>query len=186
MGLQPSPAPEREPPHWQIDHACSGDGPGIVRVQKEAWLATYPDPAVGLTREDIEAIKLDGSEKVERWEAELAEQSEGKRIWVVRAAEGIIGFCVAEKTQDVHELRAIYVLPEWHGNSVGAGLMAQALEWLGHDREVVVWVFTHNKRAIDFYQRRGFEITDHTYWLDVNGKRIPDVKMVKPRTAPHS
>ena len=163
----------------EVELAMAGDGQEIAAVQKQGWLATYPDPSIGLTREDIEAVKIDAPEKLVKWEKAIEDQGEGKRIWVAREGGKIIGYSVAEKTPEVHELRAIYVLPEHHGKNVGKILMDAALEWLGNERDVVVWVFTHNKRAIAFYRKCGFQESGKTSSWAVNSKPIPDLEMIR-------
>ncbi len=170
-------------PQWTIEPARPGDSAGIVAVQKEAWLATYPDEKVGLTRQDIESVKLDTPEKLQSYERSIEEQGEGKQMWVAREDDEIIGYCIAEKTDKVHEVRAIYVHPDHQGKKVGKALMNTALEWLGPERDVCVWVFSHNKNAIEFYRSRGFvETTGEPSFLMVNGKPIPDLEMVKKRS----
>ena len=169
---------EHEPP-CDITCAQPGDGIEISAIQKAAWLAAYPDAAVGLTTEDVEAVGIGSPEKLAKWEKSLEEQGEAKHIWVVREEGVMIGYAVAEKTPDMHELRAIYVLPSHHGKNIGGRLMKCALEWLGDEREVVVWVFTHNKRAIAFYRKCGFVENGNTSTWDVNGKPIPDLQMIR-------
>jgi GNAT superfamily N-acetyltransferase len=170
---------QEEEPQLEVGYARAGDGMGIAEVQKQGWLVTYPDPSIGLTREDIETIPFGSPEKLAKWEKSIEDQGEGKRIWVAREEGKIIGFSVAEKTPDVHELRAIYVLPTHHGKNVGRALMDTAMTWLGNEREIVVWLFTHNKRATAFYRKYGFSESGKVATLEVNGKQIPDFEMVK-------
>lgn len=170
-------------PLWRIEFAEPGDSAGITAVQREAWLAMYPDSTIGLTREDIEAVGLGSPERLQKWERRIEEQGEGKRIWRAREGSEIIGFSVAGKTPERHELQAIYVLPAHHGKKVGKALMDTAIAWLGNDRDVCVWVFTHNKKAIEFYGKYGFRKSGKNSSLAINGKAIPDLEMVRKATA---
>ncbi len=159
--------------------AKPGDSKGIAAVQKAGWLATYPDPVIGLTREDIETKTFDSEEQLQKWELAIEEQNDNsKRIWVARQDKKIIGYSVATKEGATNELKAIYVLPEYHGQSIGKPLMELALEWLG-DKDVSVWVFTHNKRAIGFYRKHGFVESGKTSTWAINGKEIPDLEMIR-------
>ena len=97
----------------------------------------------------------------------------------MREHQKVIGYAVAERTPEKHELRAIYVLSSHHGKNVGKALMDAALEWLGPERDVLVWVFSHNARAINFYKKHGFTETGKQSTLNVNGKDIPDLEMIR-------
>ncbi len=166
-------------PTWVIDAAKPGDSKGITAVQRAGWLATYPDPSVGLSREDIESLVFDTPEKLASYEESIENQDDHKRVWVARESERIIGYCIAEKRDDGHEVRAIYILPECHGQGVGKALMDEACAWLGNKRDVSVWVFSHNAGAIKFYEKCGFTKTGKTASLNIRGKDIPDLEMVK-------
>lgn len=183
MGLDTAGGQEEEP-QLEIGFAKAGDGAGIAAVQKQGWLTAYPDPSIGLTREDIETIPFGSSEQLAKWEKRIEDQGEGRRIWVAREEGKIIGFSVAAKTPDVHELQAIYVLPTYHGKNVGKALMDASMTWLGNECEVVVWLFTHNKRAAAFYRKYGFSESGKEATLEVNGKQIPDFEMVKKMEKP--
>ena len=164
---------------WQIDRARPGDGRGIEQVRKEAWIATYPDPGVGLTLEDIMTVQFDSPEKLAKWDTKIEGQGNDNRIWVVRENETIIGFAVAQKTEAKHELNAIYISPSHHRKGIGQALMHAVLEWLGDDRDIVVWVFSHNAGAISFYRKNLFQETGKTSLLPINGKDIPDLEMIR-------
>lgn len=168
----------------EIGFAKPGDSKGIASVQKAGWFATYPDPSVGLTREDIEAKVFDSAEQLQKWETDIEEQNDdSKRIWVARQDGKIVGYSVAVKEGDTNELKAIYVLPEYHGQGIGKLLMESALQWLGEEKDIVVWVFTHNNQAIGFYRKHGFVESGKTSVWPVNGKDIPDLEMVRKADA---
>lgn len=178
MGLNTHFGQEDEPA-WEIDFAKAGDSAGIEEVRRQAWIETYPDPTVGLTLEDINSLPFGSQEKLVKWEQSIEGQGEGKRIWVARENEKVVGFAVAERAPEKHELNAIYVLPTHHGRGIGKALMQSALAWLGNDRDAVVWVFSHNKDAIGFYRKNQFEESGETSSLDINGKPIPDLEMIR-------
>lgn len=174
-----SPAAMENEPQIEVDIAKPGDSKGIAAVQKAGWLAAYPDESVGLTTEDIEAKDFDSEEQLQKWETAIEEAGDSKKLWVARQNGRVIGFSVAWKDDDKNELKAIYVLPEFHGKSIGKPLMNAAIEWLGNKKDIVVWVFTHNERAINFYRKQGFVESGNTSTWAVNGKNIPDMEMIK-------
>ena len=68
-------------PPWKVEQPKPGDGAGIAAVQNEGWMETYPDPSVGLTREDVEAAGIGSLENIAKWEKTLESQdSEDKRF----------------------------------------------------------------------------------------------------------
>ena len=166
-------------PAWIIEEAKPGDAPGIVAVQKEGWMMTYPDPAVGITVEDIAAVDFDSPKKLASWEDTIKNHGESKHMLVARQGLTIIGFCVGEKKDAMNEIRAIYVLQKFHGKNISKALMDAALAWLGTEKDICVLVFAHNKRAIEFYRKCGFVESGKTGLHPINGKPIPNVEMVR-------
>ena len=92
------------------------------------------------------------------------------RFWLAensRAAAGMIKMApaplpTAGPGQWPVELSRLYLKPNWIGKGVGSALMQQALTQAadaGHD---VCWlmVWAGNGRALDFYRRWGFIVTD--------------------------
>jgi ribosomal protein S18 acetylase RimI-like enzyme len=181
MSLESGSTGEEEP-QFSIDIAKPGEGEEITRVHRESWLAAYETPKMGLTREDIESSF--SPDRVERWEKSIEEQGDQRRVWVERMGTKIVGFCTAEKTADKREVNAIYTLPSCHGKNVGRGLFENALTWLGTERDIIVWVFTNNDRAIAFYRKFGFVESGKSAFLEIAGKKIPDIEMIRKAQRP--
>lgn len=81
------------------------------------------------------------------------------------------------------ELQQIYVLADWHGSGVAAGLMewAVASAIAARAPELYLTVFDHNARAKRFYMRHGFEEVGRcTFQL---GDRIDDDRIWRRRLA---
>lgn len=55
------------------------------------------------------------------------------------------------------ELCKLFVEPVLQGRGIGAALLTHAVEALGTDR---LWALEKNARAIAFYERHGFRLTD--------------------------
>ncbi len=166
-------------PDFEITNARPGDGTEIGEIQKRCWLEFYPDPSVGLTVEDIETKKYGTPEQIGKWEKTIEAQGDRKQIFVAREDEKIVGYSVATKNADQHEVAAIYVQPEFHGKGVSQALMRANLDWLGSERAIDVWVLTHNAQAIRFYRKSGFEESGEASTYEINSKLIPIVKMVR-------
>ena len=70
--------------------------------------------------------------------------------------------------QNSIELERIYVLKHYHDQKVGAGLMRHSIEYAKAHGFDTLWlgVWEHNNRALQFYQRWGFEVIgSHEFML---------------------
>lgn len=63
------------------------------------------------------------------------------------------GFVQAEN----HEVKKLFVEPVLQGNSIGSALLKHAMDELG---AVFLWALEKNTKAISFYRRHGFRVTD--------------------------
>lgn len=86
----------------------------------------------------------------------------GRSTLVAESASGTRGF-MSSITLDGPdrelELTALYVLPDDFGSGVGAALHAEFRQELGTCRNGRLEVWAGNRRAIDFYVRRGWRAT---------------------------
>jgi GNAT superfamily N-acetyltransferase len=59
------------------------------------------------------------------------------------------------------EVEALYVEDRWRGRGVAAALLARACAWATRVGQPVVqlYVTASNERALRFYRREGFELT---------------------------
>lgn len=170
--------PEQQP--ILIEEAHPDDVAGIIDVQKETWLITYPNEEAGISEEDIRSINFSASEKLTKWKQRI-ETSESSKVFVAKAGTTIVGFCCAVKGDDRNDLQALYILPAYQGKSIGTKLMTTALDWLRSDKDISVYVAEYNEPAIEFYERHGFKKTDKipASHKIPNGKMIPEIEMLK-------
>lgn len=170
-----------------ICEASCEDIEGILHVNRESWLATYPNKDLGITREDIQtAVENRRPIQSDRWHKTIESESENKHTWVAKDEnKKVIGFCFAIKSAQENKIQAIYVLPGLHGKGVGQQLITQALQWLGSAKPVTLNVASYNIKAINFYKKIGFEESDDVLPSPAaalpSGKIIPEIKMVLRR-----
>lgn len=155
----------------QARRATGKDIAAIRLVQRETWLATYPNTTLGITREDIEG------------KFALGESVIAKPAWVAKVEGAVIGYCTAQKERTQNRILALYVLPRFQRLGIGRRLFSAACDWLGTDKHICINVASYNENAIGFYERVGFiktgkSVTDETATLS-NGKIIPEIEMVK-------
>lgn len=66
------------------------------------------------------------------------------------------------------ELERIYVLQEFQGKKIGAGILQEALKIASTKKKEFIWlgVWQKNKAAIRFYEKYGFEkFESHPYYI---------------------
>ena len=164
----------------EIRDAVSTDADGIRQVQRLTWLATYPNDALGITREDIEALFAEQAAQPRRHAINAHTQ---RHLWVAKGQTGIVGMCLARTEDEIRHIQALYVLPDYQGQGIGKRLMHAALAWLGADQPVTLGVATYNTQAIAFYQRLGFVPGETSSPFPApalpSGRVIPEFEMVK-------
>ncbi|PYC67422.1 hypothetical protein C7C46_30250 [Streptomyces tateyamensis] len=159
--------------------------PELARVHYRSWLETYPEPAAGI---DLAWLRANRAELLEaagrrRWLGLVESAGRDPQDWFLRvarsAADGeILGFLcgvVGVGGQPV-SLGPMYLLRAAQGQGVGDRLMGEFLDWAA-GRPIALWATEYNARAIRFYQRYGFELTEEReLWRE----RLPNVRMVRP------
>ncbi len=156
------------------------DAEEIRNIQRDAWFKTYPNKELGITSEDIQLENFEDPERVRRWQRSI-ETKDNSNIWVAKEGTHVIGFCMATSRDGLHDLRALYVHPNYQGRGVGRQLMTKALEWLGDEKDISVYVASYNSQAIGFYKKNGFiktNIVAPSHKLN-SGKEIPEILMIR-------
>jgi ribosomal protein S18 acetylase RimI-like enzyme len=88
-----------------------------------------------------------------------AAASDAQHLAAAFAGERLAGFMIATRhdPEDL-ELDWLMVDPAYHGTGVAGLLMEAGIAWLGSGRPIWLTVIKHNRRAIGFYRRFGFDI----------------------------
>lgn len=115
----------------------------------------------------------------------------GRMYGFIAEKEGAPVGCVVcgrgrdEDHADWGEIVSLYVLPEETGRGVGSALLSAALDALradGYDR-VYLWAIQDNARALRFYQRCDFRLTEDRVQYKIGSGGVTDVRLVQE--APH-
>ena len=165
-------APVQRP---EITKATVNDIDGMAKVQHDTWIATYPNEEQGVTADYI-MQRVSNSQTPERkdfWKESLNRKDTG--VWVAKYKGKVVGFCVMKKTGTYNSLEAIYVLPGNQGGGAGPELIEAALPWGDKDKDTRVEVASYNERAINFYKKYGFVLSEETG----QSGNIPTVIMLK-------
>lgn len=131
----------------ELRPATIEDASTVADLHVRSWRGAYVDlmPAwylAGPVEEDRRRL----------WTGRLA--TPGFHTTLAVSAGVPVGFCCLNPDGPGIMLNNIHVVPERYGLGVGRRLFGYARAWAGA-RELHLWVFTANARAIGFYERMG-------------------------------
>jgi ribosomal protein S18 acetylase RimI-like enzyme len=146
--------------HLRMARPGDADGLGAVHVAswREAYAGILPDQM-------LKNLSVDS--RTAMWTRILTDTATfpGTTVWVVEAAQGIVGFGSCGKQRDAGlagngfdgEISAIYVLRSFQKSGLGRSIMhslAGTLHQRGYEA-VTLWVLKENAVARAFYERLG-------------------------------
>jgi GNAT superfamily N-acetyltransferase len=179
-----------------IRPAVPADAEAIWQVKRDSWLATYPNAESGLTAEHIrQHFEGEHGELVAPGIARIrayivSAPAVGPRFFVAEA-DGVTAGMAAMAAPFTEEdgrrrVGALYLLPGFQGQGLGHRLLEAVLDWHGRDHDVYLVVTSYNARAIGFYERHGFALTEAAIAdsKPVGSARMPLREMVRRATAP--
>ncbi|MCZ8130294.1 MAG: GNAT family N-acetyltransferase [Steroidobacteraceae bacterium] len=147
---------------WAIRRAEADDADRLALVGAATFLETF----AGVLEGSAIVQHCARRHSVEAYAAFLADA--GTRAWLAEASIGRapVGYALlarpdlpgAAPGQGDVELQRIYLLSRYHGQGLGAALMACAVDAARElrARRLMLGVFSGNERAIGFYRRQGF------------------------------
>jgi len=130
-----------------------------TECQIDCWQEAYK----GLMPDDyLRNMHAELDQRAEHTRKTLLQPGDTK-FYCVKIGEKTIGRLIFGKSRDedkpdAGEIHAIYLRAEFWDKGYGRQIMNVALEALRLDgyKEIVVWVFEENDRAIRFYEKNGF------------------------------
>ena len=144
--------------HTIVRQAVVTDARRIAEINVEVWRAAYRGIAP-----DALLDSLSVADREPRWHAWIGDGNGA--ILVAERGQEVIGYCASrapsrdeDAEADVAEIAALYVDAGQWRSGAGTALMTAALDHIraGGSREVTLWAFAANARAIAFYRRHGF------------------------------
>ena len=136
---------------------------------QHAYQTAFTEPSIGLTEDCFRIENFMTDEKQVEYRSNLTDNSENEKTWLGFDKEKLVGTVTVTNHGDREvELRRFYVAPEYQDRGVGSKLWDKAIGFIG-DKDVVLSMYAHNKRLLETYQRRGFEVDtscgDNGYYL---------------------
>jgi ribosomal protein S18 acetylase RimI-like enzyme len=163
----------------EISEASLDDAGEIFNIQKLTWLATYPNEEIGISRAAIENRFANKDGRIEKWKQTIS--SGESKIWIAKIANRAVGFCGVKEAPEINRLASIYVDPNQQGGGIGSKLIEFAIKHLGRSKDIILDVASYNSSAINFYQKKGFEVLGDTpgeELLNVGGVNLPETRMM--------
>ncbi|MBY8889438.1 GNAT family N-acetyltransferase [Streptomyces sp. PTM05] len=138
-----------------------------ARAAADVWLRSYAValPSVRCAHDDADVRDWFARVLIPRYET-----------WVTVTGNTMVGVLVLNG----HEVKQIYLAPEWRGRGIGDRFIALAKQQ--HPDGLSLWTFQVNGPARRFYQRHGFTEAERTDGQR-NDEREPDIRYVwRPQT----
>ena len=145
------------------------DAEAVAEIHVTSWRAAYE----GIVENHV-LEAMDVTSHLQFWHAELVAETgdgpQGERTLVAELDGEVVGFAAVGApnlassadvlSDDVGELKAIYLRPGTEGRGIGRALLDAARAWLREHgyREVHVWVLEGNERARAVYEAAGWPL----------------------------
>jgi ribosomal protein S18 acetylase RimI-like enzyme len=169
-------------PNLEIARAQPEDAEAWAKILKTAWLVTYPNEKYGIDTEDILSKDFDSPSKLEERRNSFVD-SENGFYFVAKVYGQVIGLISGKNGEEINEIGAVYLLPEFQNKGIGKVLMEKAFATFKKQQTTKLTVVVYNDKAISFYQKFGFQVgqsvTDKARTTLPSGKTLPLVEMIK-------
>lgn len=159
--------------------AKTKDASKIAHINASSWIATYPNDAIGLTKNVLfnkftqELIKSDSN----KWIRYIEDSITNQRVLVVEHDNNVVGYCNLLKNNGVGQIYTMYIDPNFIGKGAGGMLMRASLDWLKDCPTKIVEVISYNSNAIGFYEYYGFQRNSVSFALEFEKIEIPVIQM---------
>lgn len=155
-------------PGYRLRAGRPGDAESLLRVHQRAVLTLgrriYSDA-------QLESWVSDNS--ADRYVEDMNDGGELYDVALVRKA-GIVAFCSRRE----HEVRSLYVDPDWARHGIGTVLLRRAeaaIAEAGHARVSI----GASLIGLPFYEAQGYRVLRHRHWKTRGGLFIPAAEMEK-------
>jgi len=137
-----------------IRKALLEDAEAIATIHVRAWQTAYAEifPAEFLANLSVE-------KRISAWREQLSHNT--GTIFIAEENGLLTGWVAGGLSADADavgesEVQAIYVLPEYWDKGVGGELMQAIEQALPPSPGITLWVLRDNRRAVRFYEKRGY------------------------------
>lgn len=167
------------PETFRIRSAESSDSEAIARVHTSSWQSAYR----GLLPDEwLDALRWEDRRK--RWDSILSGANQTKVFVALNNQDEILGFASIGPSRDedidqerVHELYAIYLVPQYWGKGIGTALLHAVMREVPKTAQrLELWVLEDNVRGRRFYESQGFMLDGATKLAEIDGHQLEEVR----------
>ncbi len=159
-----------------IRQALASDSAGIGRVHVDTWRSTYR----GIVSDSV-LDSLSYDDRQEMWDGALTTRAADNHIYVAESEDGeVVGFVAAglereDRSENVGEIYAIYLLKGYQGKGIGKQLFLRAAEKLLQEGygSMMLWVLAENPTR-GFYKAMGGAVASAKE-IDIGGDLLEEV-----------
>ena len=138
----------------------------VIRIVNENWKQQYG----GYVNPQL--LNEEGCQKrARRMKQDFSLHRLSEYVWDEEGRVlGLLSFgpSADEDKTDTFEIWRVYIDPDAQGRGIGRNLLAfgEKMATAQGYREIVIWAFRENKRAVFFYQKHGYEPDKEEFLMD--------------------
>ena len=108
-------------------------------------------------------------------------EQENYTYFLLESENEVLGYLGIQTNENTLHLSKLYILKQFRGQQYGQKVMIFVNEYASkhHLEEIHLEVSNENEKAITFYKKDGFKITDSIIYLHHDNQKIIDYVMVK-------
>jgi ribosomal protein S18 acetylase RimI-like enzyme len=157
------------------------DAKSMNEVIKSSWYATYINPEIGVTKEDIDMIYAQSEkQQIETFRKRAESPKENDITLIAKESDKVVGIIRLLILDDHIRVRTMYVHPEFTGKGIGTMLWNEAQKHFSSNKNVVAFPVEYTK-SINWYKKIGFVKTGEKKVDDeampVSGIHLKTIKM---------
>ena len=160
------------------------DTTGSIEVQKQAWLATYPNKKYCVTADDVEERYKNAftGRRLESRKKLITHPGKNEKFLVAKDDDKVIGIVYGFRYKNKNQLHAIYVSPKYFRKGVGTKLWNALKKFFNPNKDTYVELVAYNTQALNFYKKLGFVDTGRRFQDErfrmKSGAIMPEMEMV--------
>lgn len=142
---------------FEIITAMSEMAKDIAKVHIKSWQSAYKNI---VPRSFLDSLSIENRAKKYKFGKDNEEDVYFYAAKLGNQIIGLLNLCKSrdEDANNIGEISAIYLLPDYWGMGYGTKMMMYSLDMLkkwGYEK-IIIWVLKDNIRAVNFYKKIGF------------------------------
>lgn len=131
----------------------------IARIHVKTWQCAYKGQ---IPQDYLDSLSVD--RRKQKWAKIFKKKNQKQENYVAEIDGKVVGFSGVGYSRDndtadeIGEVYALYVDPDFLGRGAGSALLEEGITWLKNKgyKRVTLWVLSTNEEAKGFYKHRGW------------------------------